>query len=255
MVGIESCCLGDSNAKTCTSVHCRNSSISSGVRGGTRSARVEDLLFVETRLWWWIFDWFSRREKVRPRKRSAPISEFFFCNSKPTFMLLLNLFYHVKPSSHHCSSRVFYSYVWNILDKIQIFWPRICMSKSCLGLWRNEFRNDVTDPNVNQLMPLKHILVFPTLVSEIHTFRGIFIQNSNYNFHFCIAIPSFCRALYTYVEGVLLTSSHIHSFFFYFFFSKAIEITTKRNDVLTVLDFKWQWGRTARKVSLCFRPP
>ena len=119
MVEIGRCCLGDSNAKTCTSVHCRNSSISSGVRGGTHSARVEDLLFVETRLWWWIFDWFSRREKVRPRKRSAPISEFFFCNSKPTFMLLLNLFYHVKPSSHHCSSRVFYSYVWNILDIIQ----------------------------------------------------------------------------------------------------------------------------------------
>ena len=139
MVGIGSCCLGDSNAKTCTSVHCRNSSISSGVRGGTRSARVEDLLFVETRLWWWIFDWFSRREKVRPRKRSAPISEFFFCNSKPTFMLLLNLFYHVKPSSHHCSSRVFYSYVWNILDIIQ--------------------------------RTLKHILALPKLVSEMHIFQ------------------------------------------------------------------------------------
>ena len=60
---------------------------------------------------WWIFDWFSRRAKrLRPQKRSASISVFssaaaILCTKcslqfKPTFMLLLNLFYHVKPSSH-----------------------------------------------------------------------------------------------------------------------------------------------------------
>ena len=160
---------------------------------------------------WWIFDWFSRRAKrLRPQKRSASISVFssaaaaILCTKcslqfKPTFMLLLNLFYHVKPSSHIPAA---------ISDGMGFYELGIRHIQGPISIFREPIFQLIPDIPKNQI---SGILNGPSLIPAIH--------------------PS-------------------HHFFF-----QAIEITTKRNDVLTVLDFKWQWGRTARKVSLCFRPP
>ena len=160
---------------------------------------------------WWIFDWFSRRAKrLRPQKRSASISVFssaaaLLCTKcslqfKPTFMLLLNLFYHVKPSSHIPAA---------ISDGMGFYELGIRHIQGPISIFREPIFQLIPDIPKNQISGT--INNDPSLIPAIH--------------------PS-------------------HHFFF-----QAIEITTKRNDVLTVLDFKWQWGRTARKVSLCFRPP